>query len=103
MPKSKTIATWREMSQEFIHNQPPKQNDWQACLFVNTVEVRETPQGRKYLIRKVGCEWLPADSKEEMEKAVSDFILQEDVRLLAKGLSANDFDRLPREDKNPGQ
>jgi hypothetical protein len=101
MPRPKTIAKWIEMSQGFIHSRPPKQRDWEATLFINSVEVREHANGRKYLLRTAGCEFLDADSEQEMKDRVGAFMLREDVRLLAAGLEANDTDALPRRVEDP--
>jgi hypothetical protein len=101
MSRHKVIQSWIEISQSFIHNQPPRQRDWEATLFVNRVEVREDSKGGRYLVRSTGCEFIPANDKQQMEDRIGKFMLREDVRILAKGIDANDFHMLPKEEKDP--
>lgn len=90
-------TTWKEASQTFLSDGPPKLRQHEAFLFVNTCEVRERKSGTRYLRRSVGLEIIQAANKEELERRVGEFCLRDDVRLLAAGLEANDFDLLPRE------
>jgi hypothetical protein len=102
MPKPKILRTWREMAQTYLVDGPPRRDDYEAILWVNRCELRETPKGR-YILRSVGIEPITADTKEELEKEIARFMLQEDVRLLARGLESNDFDMLPNRDENPAE
>lgn len=98
--KPKTIASWLEMSQSYLTDGPPKVRHYEAIVFVNRCEVRETPTGKRYLLRNLGIETLIAPTRRTLEDRVSDFAMRDDVRLLARGLETNDFDALPRKSAN---
>ena len=103
MPKSKIIAQWIEMSQGYMYDGPPKKTTYEAVLFINRCELRERASGERRLHRHTGCEFISAVDKAGMEDKIGSFMLREDVRLLAKGLDANNFRILPAEDKDPAQ
>lgn len=98
MPKAKTIASWIEISQTYLSDKPVL-SPYEAVLLLNRCEVRETATGR-YLQRTLGTESITARTQKEMEKRVGEFVLQDNVRVLAKGLEPNDWDLLPRKTKN---
>lgn len=98
MGKAQIIAEWVEISQSYFSDKQPL-SAYEAILVLNRCEVRETASGR-YLQRVLGTESIKAKSKDEMEKAVGEFVLQDNVRVLVKGLEPNDCDSLPRKTKN---
>jgi hypothetical protein len=100
MPKPNVIAKWTEMSQMFLQDGPPKRQDYEAGLFLNRCEVRQTTKGT-VLYRSVAMEFLYAPTADELAEKVRLFILHDDLRMLAKGIDANDFATLPQEQKNP--
>lgn len=102
MAKAKIIRSWIELSETFLT--PPKQREgaFEATLFTNRCELREKPDG-SLLLRSTGITALTARSQDELDRKIRDFAMREDVRLLAKGVESNDFDTLPKEQKNPPQ
>lgn len=98
MSKAQVVASWIEISQTYFSDRPPL-SPYEAVLLLNRCEVRETSKG-KYLQRTLGTESIKADTQKEMEKRVGDFVLQDNVRVLIKGLETNDYDSLPRKTKN---
>lgn len=100
MPATTVISKWMECGQGFIHNSPPRQENWNAYLFLNTVEVRENAAGQKRLFRKRDVKELPASSKPEMQDEIAGFVMG-GVRMLREGIEANDEHLLPLEEKNP--
>lgn len=97
MGHAKLIASWVEISQTYFSDRPPL-SPYEAVLLMNRCEVRETTKGL-YLQRTLTTESIKAESQKEMEKLVGQFVLQDNVRVLTKGLEPNDFDSLPRETK----
>lgn len=96
--KSTLLKRWTELGDGMLHNQPPAQSNWNAYLFVNRVEVRQTPAGKRYLERTVDVEALKAESREDMEDAIGEFAMRGDVRLLGPGIEPN---QLPRRQPDP--
>jgi hypothetical protein len=103
MPLYKTIATWIELSQGLLTDGPPKRRDYETVLFINDCELRETPNGKRYLRRTASCEFVNAATEDKMRDKVRQYVLREDVRMLAKGLDANDSDQLPRRVDDPSE
>jgi hypothetical protein len=100
VPKPMILKAWTEMSQGFLYDGPPKREDFEAVLFVNHCELRKT-NGDPYLLRNHSCVFLTADTKKEIKEKVRDYMLRDDVRLLAKGVESNDFDTLPKREQSP--
>ena len=91
MPRTKLIKSWIEVGVGYMYDDPSKHDreDFEAYLFVANVEVRENAKGRRYLARKTGVKNITADTKEEMERKVEQFVLSDGVRLLENGLEPN--------------
>lgn len=92
----KIIAGWNEVSEGFLTDGPPKIRRYEAFMFVNHCEVRETPTGKRYMVRSLDVEKITAGTQEDLESKVSELVLRDDMRLLVTGLETNDFDILPR-------
>lgn len=95
MSKAQVVASWIEISQTYFSDRPPL-SPYEAVLLLNHCEVRETAHGR-YLQRTLGTESLKAKSQEKMEQRVGEFVLQDNVRALVKGLEPRE---LPRKTKH---
>lgn len=96
-PKPKVLAKWIEVSQTILEDGPPKRRDYEIVVFRNDCELRETAK-RKYVLRKTGCDFLNGRTQENAREKLRQLLLHDDVRMLAEGVDANDFDTLPHEE-----
>lgn len=98
---STIVATWIELDQAFMESHPPRSVHHEAWLCVNYCELRKSDSGINHLRRSTRVESLEADTAEELQAKIGEYVLREDVRLLARGLASNDCEKLPRRVSNP--
>lgn len=99
--KPKIIRSWIEASQGLLADKKAKPGlPLEGCVFINNCEVRQTT-GRPYLLRSPTVHFVTGSTPDEVELKIGQFLLREDVRLLADGIEANDQDTLPRRVDDP--
>lgn len=92
------IKTWTEIDPIYLTDF--KKRPIEMLFFFNRVRIN-TAAKTPTLRRRSGMQMVTVDKKSEIEDAVVAFVTAPKARLLAEGLSANDYRRLPREVRNP--
>lgn len=92
------IKRWIEVDPIYLTDN--KKKPLEAFVFLNHCRINlsaKTP----VLRRSNGFQTLTADSPDGISEALLSLLERRNVRLLAEGLSANDYRKLPREVRNP--
>lgn len=92
------IKHWTEIDPTYLTDL--KKQPIEVMFFFN--RVRYNPDAKTpTLRRRSGILTVTVERKADIEDAVVAFVMRPNTRLLAEGISANDFRRLPREVRRP--